>query len=293
MAYQRARVTAPDELWTHLNALLLPAFIRHRERIADLPVAVKADKTLLTEADLEIQRSITEAIRAMEPAAVVIAEEDERSRARTEVLAAGGRVWVVDPIDGTAEFVRAEGVEFCSVVCLLEDWQPSAAFVLAPELGRDRTPILVTADVAGSRTTVNGKPGTLPATSRDERWLSITRSAGAPARAVDPIARATGYRLKTRTTSQTIDMLRTAVDLSRLTDPSLPGFALFARREQKLWDGAAGLALGRACGLRDCDETGAELPLGPPLLSAATPVFASTVMGRPETVAWFLQATGR
>ena len=139
---------------------------------------------------------------------------------------------------------------------------------------------------------MNGVPSAQP-TSGDDRWLSITRSEGSPARAVDPIAPAAGYQLKTRTTSQTLDMVRTAVDLTGLTDPPLPGFALFCRRQQKLWDGVAGLALGRASGLRDCDETGSELPLGPDFLSAATPTFPSTVMGQPETVAWFLEATGQ
>ncbi|MBR7824674.1 hypothetical protein KDK95_00010 [Actinospica sp. MGRD01-02] len=286
-------MTDVDELWVYLNALLLPAFTRYRERIADLPIEVKADKTLLTEADVEVQRSILDAIRAIEPSAVVIAEEDERTSVRTEVLAAQGRVWVVDPIDGTAEFVRGNRTEFCSVVCLLEDWQPSAAFVLAPELGRDRTPVLVTADVTSARISVNGVPATKPTASGNAQWLSLTRSEGSPVRAVDPAAKAAGYQLKTRTTSQTLDMVRTAVDLTNLTDPALPAFSLFSRREQKLWDGAAGLALGRACGLRDCDETGTELPLGPELLSAATPVFSSTVMGQPKTVAWFLEAAGR
>lgn len=47
---------------------------------------------------------------------------------------------------------------------------------------------------------------------------------------------------------------------------------------------------GDAAGLRSCDEEGKPHPLGPELLSAAEPVFASTVTGRPETVAWFLEA---
>jgi 3'(2'), 5'-bisphosphate nucleotidase len=121
----------------------------------------------------------------------------------------------------------------------------------------------------------------------------LTRSQGAESLDVDESAEASGYRLKTRTTSQTLDMVRTATDLSALTEPVLPQFELFHRREQKLWDGVAGLALGRATGLRDCDETGAALPLGPEFLSAPTPVFPSTVMGRPETVAWFLEASCR
>jgi 3'(2'), 5'-bisphosphate nucleotidase len=85
-------------------------------------------------------------------------------------------------------------------------------------------------------------------------------------------------------------MLPTAVDVEARTGPPLPRFDLFWRREQKLWDGAAGLCLSAAAGLRSCDEHGNALPLGPEFLSAPTPTFASTVTGRPETVAWFLEA---
>ena len=109
---------------------------------------------------------------------------------------------------------------------------------------------------------------------------------------MDSAADAAGFRLKTRTTSQTLDMVRTAVDLAGLTDSVLPSFSLFCRREQKR-DRVAGLALGRGSELRDCDEAGAPLPLGPGFLSAATPVFPSTVMGGPETVGWFSEAVGR
>jgi len=38
---------------------------------------------------------------------------------------------------------------------------------------------------------------------------------------------ARGYRLKTRTTSQTLDMVRTCVDLAPYTDPALESFGLF------------------------------------------------------------------
>lgn len=133
-------------LWTQLEQQLQPVFADYRSRLAELPIEVKADRTLLTEADIAVQALIIDAIRTLEPGAVVIAEEDDRTEVREEVLTSGGRVWVVDPIDGTAEFVRPGHIEFCSVVCLLEDWQPAAAFVLAPELGKDGTPILITAD---------------------------------------------------------------------------------------------------------------------------------------------------
>lgn len=277
-------------LWDELTERLLPVFTEYRSHIGDLPVEVKADSTLLTEADVAVQRIIIDAIRAVEPDAVVIAEEDERQGPRDEVASADGRVWVIDPIDGTAEFIREERVEFCSVVCLLEDWQPVSAFVLAPELGSGRTPLVVTADARERRLTLNGDAVAPPARPGPERWISATRSAGAPPRGFDQAAEQAGFLLKTRTTSQTLDMVRTAVDLSHCTDPSLPAFDLFWRRRQKVWDGIAGLCLGTAAGMRHCDEDGKPLPAAPPFFSQAEPVFASTIMGRPEAVSWFLDA---
>lgn len=278
------------QLWDDLAERLRPVFAEYRGHIADLPVEVKADKTLLTEADVTVQQIIIDAIRAREPAAVVIAEEDERQGRREEVASADGRVWVIDPIDGTAEFVQEGRVEFCSVVCLLEDWLPVSAFVLAPELGAGRTPLVVTADAHERRLTLNGEVVTPPARPGLERWISATRSAGAPPRGFDPAAEKAGFLLKTRTTSQTLDMVRTAVDLSLHTDSPLPPFDLFWRRKQKVWDGIAGLCLGTAAGLRHCDENGQPLPAAPAFFSQAEPVFASTVMGKPEIVSWFLDA---
>ncbi|MDI5965628.1 inositol monophosphatase family protein [Streptomyces sp. SL13] len=275
-------------LWTALEDQLLPVFSDYRARLADLPVEVKDDRTLLTEADVVVQDLIIAAIRKLEPGAVVIAEEDERTKTRTDVRASEGRVWVVDPIDGTAEFVRAERTEFCSVVCLLEDWQPSAAFVLAPELATGRQPIIVTADASRREIRVGGE---LRAPFRGlSGHVSATRSADEDRTEFDTTAKKAGLTVKSGTTSQTIDMVRTTLDLSDLTTPALPPFDLFWRRHQKLWDGAAGLCLAKAAGLRSCTEQGKEIPLDPEFLSAATPVFSSDITGRPESVDWLLKA---
>lgn len=280
-----------EALWAELERSLLPVFTRYRSRVAELPVAVKADRTLLTEADIAVQDLISEVIRAHEPDAVIVAEEDERASPRPEVVASHGRIWVIDPIDGTAQFVRAAEREFCSVVCLLEAWQPTAAFLLAPEIGPGGGPLTVTAEANASAVRVNGATAPPPAERAASRELSLTRSSGQPARPIDGIAQRAGYRLKTRTTSQSLDMLRTTVDLRDLSDLPLVPFDLFCRRDQKVWDGLAGLCFGRAGGLRACAEDGAPLPLGPDLFSAAEPTLPSTVVGRPETVAWFLDAS--
>lgn len=280
-----------SSLWSTLEEQLLPVFADYRSRLADLPVEVKDDRTLLTQADIAVQELVVAAIRDFDgPDAVVIAEEDERSEFRTEVAEGGGRVWVVDPIDGTAEFVRGESVEFCSVVCLLEDWQPSAAFILAPELGSGRAPVSVSADVHTRRLYIGGRTVSPTSQATASGNLSATRSRGEERPDFDAAARRAGYTLKTRTTSQTLDMLRTALDISELTTPALPPFDLFWRRRQKLWDGVAGLCLADAAGLQSCGENGEPLKLTPDFLAGPTPTFAANVTGRPETVAWFLEA---
>jgi 3'(2'), 5'-bisphosphate nucleotidase len=276
-----------SELWSTLENKLIPLFAEYRDGIAELPIEVKADRTLLTEADVAIQALIVAAIREIEQDAVIIAEEDERTGVREDVLRADGRVWVIDPIDGTAQFVRADKNEFCSVVCLLQDWQPKAAFVLAPELGADGGPVVVTGDSAKQEIIVNGRPAekNLPSSSP---WLSVTRSGGVGMN-FDKVLVSEGYRLKTKTSSQSLDMVRTAIDLTGVAGSELPGFELFWRRRQKVWDGLAGMCLGKAAGLEVVDMDNEQLRCGPGLLSEPAPVFESTVMGDAEVVAWFTE----
>jgi 3'(2'), 5'-bisphosphate nucleotidase len=271
-------------LWGSLDEQLLAAFAEYRGRLSELPIEIKADRTLLTEADVAVQDLIMREIRRIEPDAVIIAEEDGRADLREEVANGSGRVWVIDPIDGTAEFVRPERIEFCSVVCLLEDWRPKAAFVLAPELGIGRTPLVISADADAEVVLLNGRPAPMAASAQGPPWISATRSSGSPDRAFDVVAGRAGYQLKTRTSSQTLDMVRTAVDITSHTEPALPSFELFWRRQQKVWDGLAGLCLGASVGLLSADEHGTALPLGPRLLSQPEPTFDSTVIGQSATV---------
>lgn len=64
--------------------------------------SVKADGTLVTEADHAAEGAILEALRARDPDATVLTEESGAIGAG----GAGGARWVVDPLDGTARFAR-------------------------------------------------------------------------------------------------------------------------------------------------------------------------------------------
>lgn len=131
-------------LWDGLAEDLDREHRKFRHHLSGLNVSVKPDSTLLTDADLAMESLILEHIRWFDADPVVVAEEDERHVIRSEILERPGRIWVIDPIDGTAEFVKQDSRQFCSVVCLLEDLEPVSAFVFAPELGRGATPMAST-----------------------------------------------------------------------------------------------------------------------------------------------------
>ncbi|MFD6156695.1 inositol monophosphatase family protein [Nocardia sp. NPDC060256] len=269
-------------LWKALDELLLPLLRRYRRNLASLQVDMKADNTLLSEADLATQTAIIETVRRHFPGSRFVAEEDE-----AELSGSGEPTWIVDPIDGTSEFVAPDGREFCSVVCLLEGGVPTAAYVLAPELGPDRTPITIhwSGDVI-----VNGQTAEPLNHAAIPRRASVTRSKGSAARKFEIDLADVGCVMKTRTTSQTLDMVRTCIDLTAWTQAPEHQFDLFYRRDQKVWDGAAGIGLAMAMGRTATDGGGVSpLPLGEQFLNQREPTFSETIAGDPDCVRWFVQ----
>jgi len=276
-----------EQLWSRLNADLTAAFRHYRQRLSSLAVTEKADHTLLTAADVAIQDLIITQIRLMDPGALVIAEEDNPLAARTADEPVPGRVWVIDPIDGTSQFVDPSAREFCSVVCVVDHGEPTAVFVLAPEL-HDGGSLLITADTATGAVIMNGRAATSTAAGERSLKASVTgrgteATAAFRGRLVDA-----GYSVKTKATSQTVDLIRTSVDLADVgLARTLPPFDVFRREQQKIWDGLAGLCLARILGLATVDADGRpRLPLTARELASAEPSFDCTIVGRPEVLQW-------
>jgi histidinol-phosphatase len=105
------------------------AIALQRYRAADLVVETKPDLTPVTEAD----RAIEEALRAMlaqaRPDDQVLGEEYGGARERR------GRQWVIDPIDGTKNYVRGVPV-WATLIGLVADDHATVGVVSAPALGR-------------------------------------------------------------------------------------------------------------------------------------------------------------
>lgn len=95
-------------------------------------VMTKADDSPLTVADLEVDRCLCEGLEKAFPDIPVVTEERAESHAPGFV---GSQFFLVDPIDGTKEFIRNRG-EFTVNIALIEDGQPVAGVVCAPAVGR-------------------------------------------------------------------------------------------------------------------------------------------------------------
>jgi len=92
----------------------------------------KADCSPVTEADDRAEENILAALAVLTPDVPAVSEE---SASRGSVPRVGARFWLVDPLDGTREFVSRNG-EFTVNIALIEGGEPSLGVVFAPALGR-------------------------------------------------------------------------------------------------------------------------------------------------------------
>jgi 3'(2'), 5'-bisphosphate nucleotidase len=94
-------------------------------------VTHKDDRTPVTEADLASERVIVAMLSAAFPEIPIVSEETVPENGFASPAA---RFWLVDPLDGTREFVAKNG-EFAILVGLVEDGRPVLGVVHGPALG--------------------------------------------------------------------------------------------------------------------------------------------------------------
>jgi fructose-1,6-bisphosphatase/inositol monophosphatase family enzyme len=91
---------------------------------------------LVTDADRMAELYLTEALAALLPGSVVVGEEAVHANpASYEAIRGEAPVWIVDPVDGTRQFVRGEA-GFCTLVALAHRGTLLASWTYAP--ARDR-----------------------------------------------------------------------------------------------------------------------------------------------------------
>jgi len=99
----------------------------------DFAVEEKSDKSPLTAADLASHQILAEGLAQISPSLPVLSEESKQ--VPFETRSSWSTYWLVDPLDGTKEFVKRNG-EFTVNVALVKDHFPVLGVVYAPAIDR-------------------------------------------------------------------------------------------------------------------------------------------------------------
>ncbi|AIY01150.1 histidinol-phosphate phosphatase [Arthrobacter sp. PAMC 25486] len=112
----------------HVLADSVDSLTMSRFKALDLAVETKPDLTPVTDADKAAEESIRSQLARVRPRDAVLGEEFGSS-------GHGSRRWVIDPIDGTKNFVRGVPV-WATLISLVDDGVPVVGLVSAPALGK-------------------------------------------------------------------------------------------------------------------------------------------------------------
>jgi histidinol-phosphatase len=109
-------------------ANIADAISLERFRALDLHVENKPDRTPVTDADRSVEQAIKKVLNEKVPNDALIGEEFGNA-------GAASRTWIIDPIDGTANYLRGVPV-WATLIALAIDGKPVVSVVSAPALGR-------------------------------------------------------------------------------------------------------------------------------------------------------------
>ena len=98
----------------------------------DFDVEDKSDNSPLTQADMASHHTIVSGLRELTPEIPVMSEES--ANISTEQRLGWQRYWLVDPLDGTREFIKRNG-EFTVNIALIENAHPVLGVITVPALG--------------------------------------------------------------------------------------------------------------------------------------------------------------
>ena len=99
-----------------------------RFRARDLVVEAKPDRTPVTDADRAVEGKLRELLKLYRPTDEVIGEEMDKT-------GDSNRSWIIDPIDGTANYLRGVPI-WGTLIALRVDGEITTSIISAPALGR-------------------------------------------------------------------------------------------------------------------------------------------------------------
>lgn len=241
-----------------MERTLLAAVARAADEImavarATVEVREKGDRSPVTQADERAEAVLLACLAEQAPGIPAVAEERVARDGLPEGV--GQRFWLVDPLDGTREFLRG-GTDFTVNIALVEDGEPVFGIVQCPADGR----VFIGARDAGARMATLDGTGRL----RDERAIRTRRPCATPPTIV--ASRSHGN-------AATDAWLANYPDATCISIGSSLKFCLLASGEADLyprlgptmeWDTAAGHAVLAAAGGHVTDATGAPFRYGKP-----------------------------
>jgi 3'(2'), 5'-bisphosphate nucleotidase len=223
----------------------------------DFAVQIKGDESPVTVADQCAEKVIFEGLRRLTPDVPVVGEE---AASAGDIPDVSNRFWLVDPIDGTKEFISRNG-EFTVNIALVDHGVPVLGLVLAPALGR------LFGGAVGLGAWVEDHAGRRPIAARATPAEGLTvvgsRHHGDDAAVAALLA---GRRVAAHRT------VGSSLKLCLVAEGAADVYPRFGRTME--WDTAAGDAVLRAAG-------GAVRTLDGALLSYAKPGFEN-----PDFAAW-------
>lgn len=220
---------------------------------SDFDVSRKDDSSPVTEADEKAEALILAALAQADPTLPVIAEE---AVAAGNIPEHGNRFALVDPLDGTREFINKRG-EFTVNIGIIENGVPVMGVVYAPALDR-----LFVADSRFSAWQAAAKPGAAVPGVDARSSLRIRQV---------PAAGVTAIASKSHRSDETNEFLDTQNVADIISAGSSLKFCLIAAGEADLyprhgrtmeWDTAAGQAVAEAAGARVTETDGSPLLYG-------------------------------
>ncbi len=123
---------ADDLALAHMLADTADAMSMARFRALDLRVEAKPDLTPVSDADVAVEKALRATLARTRPRDGVLGEEYGASE---PAAGPGTRQWIIDPIDGTKNFIRGVPV-WGTLIALMEGGRSVVGLVSAPALGR-------------------------------------------------------------------------------------------------------------------------------------------------------------
>ena len=233
-----------------------------RDQLGKAAVREKGPADLVTDADVASQQVIQQLLAARFPQHAFLGEESTEEQ-RQAAVASGKPLWVVDPLDGTANFVHRL-LSFSVSIALIEGNMPRVGVVYDPMLD-----VLYAADDQGY-VSKNGKP-IRHSGCRQLSKAMVCCSFRPGVSRHDPEV---GQFLNVLEHSQSLRRLGSAaLNLCYVAEGCLDAYWASS---VKTWDIAAGYLIARSAGAAFSHIDGGAFDLwNPKLISAATPELLS------------------